>query len=347
MSAETNDFEIDFKIIDSHAHPGFEQKDIESRPGNADLWIFDQDHPVNTTLFRNMAICLGIPDPGPITRADQIPDFNVDHWITFMDEIGLSHMGLQAMDTQSDPPRNWRWLVPYEYVKEEFLDKYPDRFWGIGGIRYKLGPEHSLEQVEKAKEFGFIGVKMFTPMEGYPHDREKCYPIYERCDKLGLHVELHTGVESCPGARFKYCDPMFINDIAKDFPHLPILQIHCGMVINPQLALWNCNLHANVYTDISGFHSRHNPKYAFNADLLKLMEEKIPTKVFFGSDFPVFLTAYKDILKWIKEQPLGAQFKRNLLRDNAERFFLKREFDNEVNTEYSRPACHSMISVDS
>lgn len=104
MSQETNDFTFDFKIIDSHAHPGFEKKDIESRPGNPDLWIHDPQHPVNRELFRNMALCLGIPDPGFITKAEQIPDFNIDHWIQFMDEFNISHMGLQAMDTQSDPP---------------------------------------------------------------------------------------------------------------------------------------------------------------------------------------------------------------------------------------------------
>jgi predicted TIM-barrel fold metal-dependent hydrolase len=197
-------------------------------------------------------------------------------------------------------------------------------------MRYKLGPKHSLERVDLAKELGFLGVKMFTPMEGYPHDKENCYPIYERCTELGLHVEIHTGVESCPGARFKYCDPMFINDIARDFPTLPIVQVHCGMVINPQMALWNCNLHANVYTDISGFHSRHNPKFSFNADLLRLMEEKIPDKVFFGSDFPVFLTTYDDILGWIKKLPVSAEFKRKLMRGNAEKFFLKREFEPGV-----------------
>ncbi len=326
MAEQAAEFKIDFKIIDTHAHPGFEKNDIEKRPGCADLWIVDPDHPVNAQLFRGIALTLGLPDPGEVTKVEQIPDFSVEHWIQFMDEVGISHMGCQAMDSESDPPYNWRWQVPYEYVKEEFLDKYPDRFWGIGGIHYKLGVEHSLEQVEKAKEFGFIGVKMFTPMEGYPHDEEKCYPIYERCVKLGLHVEIHTGVESCPGARFKYCDPIFINDIARDFPDLKILQIHCGMVINPEMALWNCNLHSNVYTDITGFHSRHNPKYTYNADLLRLMEEKIPDKVWFGSDFPVFVTAYHEILQWIKELPLGAEFKRKLLRDNAENFYLKRQF---------------------
>jgi predicted TIM-barrel fold metal-dependent hydrolase len=69
----------------------------------------------------------------------------------------------------------------------------------------------------------------------------------------------------------------------------------------------------------------------------ELMEEKIPNKVFFGSDFPVFLPAYKDIMRWIKAQSLSAEFKRGLMRDNAERFFLKREFECEVTAEYAPP----------
>jgi len=324
MTVDVEPFKIDFPFIDTHAHPGFEKKGIASRCGCPDIWIHDPDHPVNTQLFRGAAKTLGIPVRDSITEVGHIPEFGVEHWIKFMEEKGISHMGLQAMDAESDPPYNWRWQVPYEYVKEEFIDKYPGRFWGIGGIHYKVGPQYSVEQVDKAKEFGFLGVKMFTPMEGYPNDVEKCYPVYERCLKLGLHVELHTGVESCPGGRFKYAHPVFINDIARDFPKLKILQIHCGMVLGPEVALWNCNLHSNVYTDITGFHSRHNPKYTYNRDLLRLMEEKIPDKVFFGSDFPVFITAYDEILKWIVDLPLSAEFKRKLMRGNAEKFYLSR-----------------------
>jgi len=315
---------MEFKIIDSHAHPGFEKKDIEKRPGCTLIW-FGAPNP-SAALIR--AAC-GDPEPWKvITKVEEIPDFGVEHWIKYMDELGISHMGLQAMDCESDPPASWRWQVPYEYVKEEFIDKYPDKFWGIGGIHYKLGPEHSLEQVEKAKEFGFLGVKMFTVLEGYPNDREKCYPIYERCLKLGLHVEFHVGAEDVPGARFKYCDPIYIQDIAIDFPDLKIVMLHCGFGLSPQRAVWICAMHPNVYTDISLMISPWmDLKYCHDLEHLRTLEQLIPDKVFYGTDFPVTWAFNKSTLARLKDLPLSAQFKSKLLRDNAAKFFLKKSPD--------------------
>jgi len=308
------------KVIDCHAHPGFEKKDVEKRPGCTLMWL-SPPNPISAAI----RAALGDPEPYKlITKVEEIPDFGIEYWLKYMDDLGLSHMGLQAMDCESDPPLSWRWQVPYEYVKEEFIDKYPDKFWGIGGIHYKLGAEHSLEQVEKAKEFGFLGIKMFTVMEGYPNDREKCYPIYERCLKLGLHVEFHTGAEDAPGARFKYADPIYIQDVAMDFPELKIVQLHCGIGISPERALHNCIWHPNVYTDISVmFAPWMDLKFCHDLELLKAMEYFIPDKVWYGSDFPVFLPFHKPTIERLKNLPLSAEFKRKLLRENAEKFFLQ------------------------
>jgi predicted TIM-barrel fold metal-dependent hydrolase len=310
------------KVIDCHAHPGFEKKDVEKRPGCTLMWL-SPPNPISAAI----RAALGDPEPYKlITKVEEMPDFGVEYWLKYMDDLGLSHMGLQAMDCESDPPISWRWQVPYEYVKEEFIDKYPDKFWGIGGIHYKLGPEHSLEQVEKAKEFGFLGIKMFTVMEGYPNDREKCYPIYERCLKLGLHVEFHTGAEDAPGARFKYADPIYIQDVAMDFPELKIVQLHCGFGISPERALSNCIWHPNVYTDISVmFAPWMDLKFCHDLELLKAMEYFIPDKVWYGSDFPVFLPFHKPTVERLRNMPLSAEFKRKLLRENAEKFFLQRD----------------------
>ncbi len=311
-----------YKIIDSHAHPGYEKKDIEKRPGCAPLWLGD-DY-VNHYLM-DVRAAFGFPEPyKPIYKIEEIPDFNVEHWVRHMDEVGISHMGLQCMDCESDPPANFRWLVPYEYVKEEFIDKYPDRFWGIGGIHYKLGPEHSLEQVDKAKEFGFLGVKMYTVMEGYPNDREKCYPIYERLIKFGLHAEFHCGQEDVPGARMKYTDPVYIQDIAQDFPDLKIVQLHCGFGISPERALWNCVFHDNIYTDVTTTPPQWmDLKYCHDVETWRFMERLIPDKVWFGSDFPIFYPSTDGTIARIKSSPLSAEFKYKLLRGNAENFFLR------------------------
>jgi predicted TIM-barrel fold metal-dependent hydrolase len=329
---------MDFKIIDSHSHPGYEKKDIEKRPGCTLMW-FGAQNP-SSAMIR---AALGDPEPWkPITKIEEIPDFGVDYWIKYMDDMGISHMGLQAMDTESDPPLSWRWQVPYEYVKEEFIDKYPDRFWGIGGIHYKLGPEHSLEQVEKAKEFGFPGVKMFTVLEGYPNDREKCYPIYERCVKLGLHVEFHVGVEDVPGARFKYSDPIYIQDVAMDFPDLKIVMLHCGFFLSPERAVGICAMQPNVYTDITNALSifMDLKKYTYDLEHLRVLEQFIPDKVWYGSDFPVTHAWQKTTIARLKDLPLGAEFKRKLLRDNAAKFFLGKTPEmlaaEEVTTPWSR-----------
>ena len=139
-----------------------------------------------------------------------------------------------------------------------------------------------------------------------------------------MHVEIHTGNEGMPGSRYKYADPVLINDIAVDFPDLRIVQLHLGMGMSPEAAIWNCRFHQNVYADVSGFFVRHNPKYGHYADLIKLTEELIPDKIWFASDFPVWAMTYKDTLQQIKNLPVSAEFKRKLMRDNAEEFFLRR-----------------------
>ena len=309
-----------YKIIDSHAHPGFEKKDIENRPGCSEVWLGD-------TLASHglMGVREKIGDPEPykiLNRIEEIPEYSAEHWIKFMDEAGVSHIVLQCINTQSDPPSNWRWHVPNKYVKEEFIDKYPNRFIGIGGVNFRMGPEVSLKQVEEAKELGFSGIKIHTPTGGYPHDREKCYPIYEKCLELGLHVEIHTGIEELPGTRKKYQDPVFIDDIAVDFPDLKIYQLHCGMFYNTSLALSNVFTHPNVFTDITvpvpAWMAFRNH---WDLEHFRWMEYFIPDKVFFGSDVGPCHLIYRSMIDHVQNLPLTEDFKRKLFRDNAKNFF--------------------------
>ena len=143
-------------------------------------------------------------------------------WVTeLMDECGVEKATLMGMDTITDPypgpdgkMTQLRWHCPIEYIKEEFLDKFPDRFVAIAGCNVKADKKETFEKMEQAKKWGFLGIKIHTASAGYPNDREKCYPIYEKCMELGLHVEIHTGQEEIPGTRAKYQDPVYIDDIA-------------------------------------------------------------------------------------------------------------------------------------
>jgi predicted TIM-barrel fold metal-dependent hydrolase len=111
-----------------------------------------------------------------------------------------------------------------------------------------------------------------------------------------------------------------------DFPELKIVQLHCGFGISPERALSNCIWHPNVYTDISVmFAPWMDLKFCHDLELLKAMEYFIPDKVWYGSDFPVFLPFHKPTVERLRNMPLSVEFKRKLLRENAEKFFLQRD----------------------
>jgi len=309
------------EIFDCHTHPGFERKDIEKRHGFVEMWLGDTPA---SRVFMDVRAGIGAPDPFKVlTKVEEIPDFNVEDWIKIMDEHNVTHSVLQCMNTESDPPLSYKWDMPYEYVKEEFIDKYPNRFIGIGGVNCKSGKKEAVKQVEKSKELGFKGIKIFTPYGPCPNDREKCYPVYEKCLELGLHVEIHTGVEETPGARAKYQDPVFVDDVAMDFPDLKILQIHCGFMNRREHALWNVITHPNVYTDVTW----SNPswlyfKYTNDLDHFRFLEAFVPDKVFYGTDFPINFSVYGSYIDHILQLPLSSEFKRKLMRDNARKFYL-------------------------
>jgi len=313
-------FKEEYEVIDSHGHPGFEKKDIEKRPGCLEAsWIGEE---FENRVMYDARLALGDAEPfKPLTRVDEIPDFSVETWIKSMDQAGVRVHVLQSLNCLSAPPRNWRLHVSNEYVKKEFIDKYPDRFVAVGGVNPRDSLEDRIKQVEDAKSKGFKGIKIHTPTGGYPNDPEKCYPIYERCLELDLHVEIHTGTEGWPGVRLKYMDPLFIDDIANDFPKLRILQLHCGSFFNPRIALWNVMRHKNVFTDITPAHPTiMQLKYHWDIEHLRVMEYLIPDKVFFGTDFP-FVFPHKPSVDHIRKIPLTAEFKKKLLRENAIRFY--------------------------
>ena len=61
-------------------------------------------------------------------------------------------------------------------------------------VHARFGKQAAVEMVISAKECGFPGIKIHPPTIGYPNNPD-LYPAYEKCQELGLHVQIHTGVE--------------------------------------------------------------------------------------------------------------------------------------------------------
>jgi predicted TIM-barrel fold metal-dependent hydrolase len=278
-----------FTFFDSHAHPGLEKKGIAERPGCFDFWRG------NTVVARSLMgarACLGDPNPTKIiTKPEECPELTPETFINYMDENNIEGMCLQCIRGISDPypgyKEGWNYHVPNEYVKKEFIDAFPGRFTAVGGVHARFGKQAAVEMIISAHECGFPGIKFHPPTSGYPNNPD-LYPAYEKMVELGMHLQVHTGQEELPGTRAKYQHPVYLDDIAMDFPDLKILQLHCGLFNNPMQGLWNVMKFDNMYTDITVPHpTLMHFKYYWDLDHMRFLEFFMPDKVFYGTDFPL------------------------------------------------------------
>jgi predicted TIM-barrel fold metal-dependent hydrolase len=133
----------------------------------------------------------------------------------------------------------------------DFVKTHPDRFIGFTAVHPDRGEKQNVERVERAvNDLGLKGIKINPHAGHYPND-ERLYPVYEKATELDIPVVIHTGVKApAEGTRVKYCHPIFIDDIAVDFPDLTIIIAHAGYPWVEETIL--VGLYAgNVYVDIS------------------------------------------------------------------------------------------------
>ena len=84
-----------------------------------------------------------------------------------------------------------------------------------------------------AERYGVKGFKFHPSVQGfYPNDR-MAYGLYEVIEDLGGIALFHTGqtgigagVPGGGGIRLKYSNPLYIDDVAADFPGLKIILAH-------------------------------------------------------------------------------------------------------------------------
>jgi len=158
-------------------------------------------------------------------------------------------------------------------------------------------------------ELGCRGVKLYpTYQHFYPND-PMIYPIYAKAEALGVPIMLHTGSSVFRGSRLKYGDPIYLDDVAVDFPNLTIIMAHSGRGFWYDRAFFLARLHENVYMEISGLPPQkllsYFPEFERNAD-----------KILYGSDWPGMPHIGRNI-RLVRSLPLKQETKEKVLGGNA------------------------------
>jgi predicted TIM-barrel fold metal-dependent hydrolase len=185
-----------------------------------------------------------------------------------------------------------------------------------------IDPHRGEEGVRRArrliKDYGVKGFKFHpTVQEFYPNDR-LAYPLYEVIAEAKLPALFHTGQTGVGagtpgggGIRLKYSNPIYLDDVAVDFPDMPIILAHPSFPWQEE-ALSVATHKPQVYIDLSGW----SPKY-FPPILVQYANTLLKDKILFGSDYPVLSPE-----RWMEEfekLPIKPEVRPLILKENAAR----------------------------
>lgn len=186
-----------------------------------------------------------------------------------------------------------------------------------------IDPHRGAEGVREARRLvdaGAKGLKLHPPVqEFYPNDR-LAYPLYEVFAEARLPVLFHTGhsgigtgMHGGGGIRLKYGNPLPIDDVAVDFPEMPIIMAHPSFPWQDE-AISICLHKPQVYIDLSGW----SPRY-FSPTLVQYANSLLKHKVLFGSDYP-WLTPDRWMADFA-QIPIKDEVRPLILKENAIRLF--------------------------
>ena len=155
-----------------------------------------------------------------------------------------------------------------------------------------VNPHRGAEGVALAKrlitEHKVRGFKFHPSVQEFYSNDRLAYPLYEVIAEARLPALFHTGqtgvganTKAGGGIRLKYSHPMLLDDVAVDFPDMPIVMAHPSFPWQEE-ALSVATHKPQVYIDLSGW----SPKY-FPPQLIQYSNTLLKNKVLFGSDHPM------------------------------------------------------------
>ena len=211
-------------------------------------------------------------------------------------------------------------LTGKPHVSNEEVVRFAERNSDVAIPFASIDPNRGAEGVQEAKRLvsaGKVrGLKLHPPIQKFAPNDPLAYPLYEVLAEAQLPVIFHTGhsgigtgMPGGGGIHLKYGNPMPIDDVAVDFPSMPIIMAHPSFPWQDE-AISICLHKPNVYIDLSGW----SPKY-FSPTLIQYANTLLKSKVLFGSDYPLITPD-----RWLadfEKIPIRDEVRPLILKENA------------------------------
>jgi predicted TIM-barrel fold metal-dependent hydrolase len=232
-------------------------------------------------------------------RLDDIWDLTGERLIQDLDEAGVDRVMVMPVDWGLVPAFKDATMDIWEQheLHARVTRKYPDRM--VAFACFDPRRPNAVSMLERAvKELGMVGLKIHPGAGFFPNDRA-VYPMYEKALELGIPVMVHTGPEPKP-LYSRHCQPVYVDDVAADFPDLTIILAHAGLSAWWQEAAGIASVAPNVYLDISGWQAmaRLRP-LEFYTILRSLISTVGARRILWGSDYPALRLLLSESA-WVK-----------------------------------------------
>lgn len=197
--------------------------------------------------------------------------------------------------------------------------KYKGRF--IPWIR--ISPHEGMAGVRKLEvavnELGIRGFEASPFREKIYVNDKKYYPFFAKCVELNIPMRSHTSMNYATDRSMDLGRPVYLDEVACDFPELTIIAGLGGWPWVPEL-VGLARRHQNVYIDLAA----HRPKYIGNPGsgfetLLQFGNTVLQDRILFASSWMNLAMPMKQIIQETEELTRNETVKRKWMYENAAR----------------------------
>ena len=137
------------------------------------------------------------------------------------------------------------------------------------------------DELRRQLDLGAVALKVHPVHAGIAANDQALYPAYEICQAAGIPVVVHCGTSVFPGSSNKFADPVYLDDVLRDFRRLELVLAHGGRGWWYDAAAFLALSSERVWIELSGlppsrlreYYARHNWK-------------RLTRRMIFGTDWP-------------------------------------------------------------
>lgn len=186
---------------------------------------------------------------------------------------------------------------------------YDDRITAFGSVHFEA--EDAIDELARIQALGLPGIKLHPDYQEAMIDDERLFPIYEKCEELGLIVVFHAGWD-CYSPELVHAPPKASLRVHRRFPAMKMVLAHFG-----GLKRWEEVAEYLIGEDVWLDTAMCNT-YGDSRQIEELILRHPADKVLLGSDCP--WENPTDSIQFVLEmERLSDEQKAAILADNAKR----------------------------